>query len=139
MVKGVLERSDDDTDLKAMAEKLLQVNRDRERAELDKLEREKSEDLERIKLQIVAENEAQVQQMQKSIEEQMAQEREMVENKIKQRRDEVLGEKRKALENRIQEMKGSLSEFQKDQIMKQYLIELNNLEKAIAMERDSQL
>lgn len=63
----------------------------------------------------------------------------MVENKIKQRRDEVLGEKRKALENRIQEMKGSLSEFQKDQIMKQYLIELNNLEKAIAMERDSQL
>lgn len=75
--------------------------------------------------------------MQKSIEEQMAQEREMVENKIKQRRDEVLGEKRKALENRIQEMKGSLSEFQKDQIMKQYLIELNNLEKAIAMERDS--
>lgn len=67
----------------------------------------------------------------------MAQEREMVENKIKQRRDEVLGEKRKALENRIQEMKGSLSEFQKDQIMKQYLIELNNLEKAIAMERDS--
>lgn len=78
-----------------------------------------------------------MQQMQKSIEEQMAQEREMVENKIKQRRDEVLGEKRKALENRIQEMKGSLSEFQKDQIMKQYLIELNNLEKAIAMERDS--
>jgi len=75
--------------------------------------------------------------MQKSIEEQMAQEREMVENKIKQRRDEVLGEKRKALENRIQDMKGSLSEFQKDQIMKQYLIELNNLEKAIAMERDS--
>ena len=69
----------------------------------------------------------------------MAQEREMVENKIKQRRDEVLGEKRRALETRIQEMKGSLSEFQKDQIMKQYLIELNNLEKAIAMERDSQL
>lgn len=55
-----------------MAEKLLQINRDRERSELDKLEREKSEDLERIKLQIVADNEAQVQQMQKSIEEQMA-------------------------------------------------------------------
>jgi|LauGreDrversion4_2_1035121.scaffolds.fasta_scaffold255793_2 hypothetical protein len=67
----------------------------------------------------------------------MAKEKEQVETKMKQKRDDVMGEKKKALENRIKEMSGSLNEFQKDQIMKQFLLELNNLEKAIALERDN--
>ncbi len=75
--------------------------------------------------------------LQKQIEEQMAKEKEQVETKMKQKRDDVMGEKKKALENRIKEMSGSLNEFQKDQIMKQFLLELNNLEKAIALERDN--
>ncbi len=75
--------------------------------------------------------------LQKQIEEQMAKEKEQVETRMKQKRDDVMGEKKKALENRIKEMSGSLNEFQKDQIMKQFLLELNNLEKAIALERDN--
>lgn len=63
----------------------------------------------------------------------------MVEQRMKVKRDEVMGQKKRALEDRIKEMSGQLSQFQKDQIMKQFMIELNNLEKAIAMERDSQL
>lgn len=53
------------------------------------------------------------------------------------KRDEIMGEKKRKLEERIQEMSGSLSQYQKDMIMKQFMMELNNLEKAIAMERDS--
>ena len=77
--------------------------------------------------------------MQKAIEDQMAREKELVEQKMKQKRDEVMGDKKKKLEERIAEMSGQLSQFQKDQIMKQFLLELSNLEKAIAIERDNQL
>lgn len=115
------------------------MNDNRSKEELEKMEREKEENMERIKLQIVADNEAEVQRLQKSIEEQMAKEKEMVESRMKAKRDEVIGGKKKALEDRIKEMSGSLSDYQKDMIMKQFMIELNNLEKAIAMERDSQL
>ena len=67
----------------------------------------------------------------------MAREKEVVEKRMKMKRDEIMGEKKRKLEERIQEMSGSLSQYQKDMIMKQFMMELNNLEKAIAMERDS--
>jgi hypothetical protein len=69
----------------------------------------------------------------------MAKEKELVEQKMKERYHEVMGQKKKVLEDRIKEMSGSLSEYQKEMIMKQFMIDLNNLEKAIAMERDNQL
>lgn len=69
----------------------------------------------------------------------MAKEKEKVENRMKARRDQVMGEKKRNLEDRIKEMSGNLSEMQKDLIMKQFMKELDALEKAIAIERDSQL
>jgi hypothetical protein len=69
----------------------------------------------------------------------MAKEKELVEQKMKERYHDVMGQKKKVLEDRIKEMSGSLSEYQKEMIMKQFMIDLNNLEKAIAMERDNQL
>ncbi len=58
---------------------------------------------------------------------------------MKQKRDEVIGERKRNLELRIKEMSGQISADQKDKIMKQFLRELDNLERAIAIERDSQL
>ena len=46
-----------------MAQKLLKVSAERRKEELDKLEKEKEQSLELIKLQIVAYNEAEVQQL----------------------------------------------------------------------------
>jgi hypothetical protein len=46
-----------------MAQKLLKVSAERTKEELDKLEKEKEQSLELIKLQIVADNEAEVQQL----------------------------------------------------------------------------
>lgn len=48
----------------------------------------------------------------------MAREKVLVEQKMKQRYDEVMGEKKKNLEDRIKEMSGSLTEYQKEMIMK---------------------
>lgn len=67
----------------------------------------------------------------------MAREKEIVEQRMKQKRDEIIGDKKKKLEQRIEEMKGTLSEYQREQIMKQYQSELDALERAIALERES--
>jgi hypothetical protein len=58
---------------------------------------------------------------------------------MKSKRDEVIGERKRNLELRIKEMSGHITADQKEQIMRQFMLELNNLEKAIAIERDSQL
>ncbi len=44
-----------------MAQQLLKVNMDKNKDEMDRMELEKEETMERIKLQIVADNEAEVQ------------------------------------------------------------------------------
>ena len=58
---------------------------------------------------------------------------------MKSKRDEVIGERKRNLELRIKEMSGHITADQKEQIMRQFMLELNNLEKAIAIERDTQL
>lgn len=77
--------------------------------------------------------------MQKTIEEQLAREREMVDQRMQQRKDEVLGDRKRKLDERLKQMSALLSDHQREQIMKQYLLELSNLEKAIAAERDEQM
>lgn len=77
--------------------------------------------------------------MQKHIEEQLAHERDLVDLRLQQRKDEVLGDRKRKLDERLKQMSALLSENQKEQIMKQYLLELSNLEKAIAAERDEQM
>ena len=58
---------------------------------------------------------------------------------MKNKRDEVIGERKRNLELRIKEMSGHITADQKEQIMRQFMRELDSLEKAIAIERDSQL
>lgn len=64
LIKGILERNSDgsqDSDsLKELASKLLKANEDKSKEELEKMEKDKEAQMERIKLQIVAENEAEV-------------------------------------------------------------------------------
>jgi hypothetical protein len=50
-----------------------------------------------------------------------------------------MGERKRKLEERIKEMSGQISVDQKELIMKQFLKELSDLEKAIEQERDAQL
>ena len=88
-------------------------------------------------MQIVADNEAELQEMQRNIEDQMAREKQAVEQRMKQKRDEIIGDKRKNLEDKINQMKGTLSDYQREMIMKQYQKELDALERAIAKERDN--
>ena len=58
---------------------------------------------------------------------------------MKSKRDEVIGERKRNLELRIKEMSGHITADQKEQIMRQFMRELDSLEKAIAIERDAQL
>ena len=58
---------------------------------------------------------------------------------MKVKRDEIMGDKKKHLEERMREMSGQLSSIYREQIIKQYELELSNLEKAIIEERDKQL
>lgn len=67
----------------------------------------------------------------------MAREKQAVEQRMKQKRDEIIGDKRKNLEDKINQMKGTLSDYQREMIMKQYQKELDALERAIAKERDN--
>ena len=85
----------------------------------------------------MADNEAELQEMQRNIEDQMAREKQAVEQRMKQKRDEIIGDKRKNLEDKINQMKGTLSDYQREMIMKQYQKELDALERAIAKERDN--
>ncbi len=50
-----------------------------------------------------------------------------------------MGERKKLLDERLKQMSALLSQNKKDEIMRQYLLELSNLEKAIAAERDEQM
>ncbi len=63
----------------------------------------------------------------------------MVYQRMQQRKDEVLGDRKRKLDQRLKQMSALLSENQKEQIMRQYLLEMSNLEKAIAAERDEQM
>ena len=60
LIKGVIGRNSDDK-LQDIANRVMQVNKERGQVELDRMEIEKESSMERIKLQIVTENEAEVQ------------------------------------------------------------------------------
>lgn len=64
----------------------------------------RNENLDKIKLQIVADNDVEVQEMQQKIDEQMQLEKEAVEARMKHRREEVIEDKKRKLESRITEM-----------------------------------
>lgn len=60
LIKGIIGRNSDDK-LQDIANRVMQVNKERGQVELDRMEIEKESSMERIKLQIVTENEAEVQ------------------------------------------------------------------------------
>eukprot|EP00347_Sterkiella_histriomuscorum_P005935 403354701 len=139
LLEQIIENNQDDELVQQVGQQLIENTKQNTQEELQKLEQERQDNIDRIKLQIVAENEAELQDMQKKIEEQMNKEKDAVENRMKQKRDEVIGDKKRKLEEKINEMKGTLSDYQREMIMKQYQKELDALERAIAMERDNQL
>jgi len=73
--------------------------------------------------------------MQKKIDEQMEREGLEMDKNFKSKKEQLIHDKKKALEDRVKEM-GEMSDVYAAQIMKQYELELSQLEKAIRDERD---
>lgn len=76
--------------------------------------------------------------MQRKIDEQLAKETEELDKRMKAKKDEILGDKKRAMEERMRAMRGNLTEFQQEQIMREYEEELSKLERAIRDERERQ-
>ena len=61
LIKAIMERNGSSGDVMTLAQTLLSTNQERNQKEIDQMEQDKEAQMEKIKLQIVAENEAEVQ------------------------------------------------------------------------------
>ena len=109
-IKQVIERAKkagtSNPQLESVAKKLIDANTNNGEEQKQEYDTQKMENLEKLKLQIVAANDAEVEQMQRNINEQMEKEKEDMEKRMRKRRDEIMGDKKKNLDSRMKEMSG---------------------------------
>lgn len=106
-----------------------------QKAEADK---EKEENVEKARIRIIADNEKQLEDLQKKLDEKMMDEEQKLNEQMNARRDQVLALKRQNLDDRIK-MSGDLSQNQIIELRQQYEREFANVETAIRDEKEKQL
>lgn len=103
--------------------------------EADKL---RDANLERARMKIIAENEKQLEDLQKNLNEAMLKEEKKLDDQMNARKDQILTLKRQNLEERMK-MAGEMTQEQIKELRQQFEREFNNLEKAITEEKAKQL
>jgi uncharacterized protein YbgA (DUF1722 family) len=94
-----------------VGEVLLKALQDQHVKDKDQLERDRLAELERMKLQLIASNQAEVNEMQRKIDEQLQKETDELDKRMRAKKDEILGEKKRSMEDRMRAMRGNLTEF----------------------------
>lgn len=106
--------------------------------EIAEAEKLKEQNLERARMKIIAENEKQIDDMKKSLNEAMEKEEKKLEDQMEHRKNEILTLKRANLDERLK-MAGDMTQEQIKELRAQYDRELKNLDMAITEEKKKQL
>lgn len=101
-------------------------------------DKEKEENVEKARIKIIADNDQQLEDLQKKLDDKMQAEEQKLTEQMNSRRDQVLALKRQNLEDRIK-MAGDMSQNQVVELRQQYEREFANVERAIREEKAKQL
>lgn len=101
-------------------------------------DKEKEENVEKARIKIIADNDQQLEDLQKKLDDKMQAEEQKLTEQMNNRRDQVLALKRQNLEDRIK-MAGDMSQNQVVELRQQYEREFANVERAIREEKAKQL
>lgn len=103
------------------------------------LSKEKEERIEKAKLKIISENEDELNQLQKNLDEAMAKEEAVMNEQLEKRKAEILDLKKQNLDDRLRMAQGEMSDQQVTELRDQYDKEFENLDTAIKDEKTKQL
>lgn len=103
------------------------------------IEKEKEANVEKARIQLLAENEEELKTIKEELDSRMKKEEEVIEKRMGDRRDQILGLKRQNLEDRLKVVAGEMSDLQIKELRAQFEREFDQLEKTIAEEKSKQL
>ena len=133
-----MQKAPEDKAMQDIGDKLIRridMTLEEEKAEADK---EKEENIEKARIRIIADNQQELDDLQKKLDEKMKNEENKLTEQMNNRRDQVLALKRQNLEDRIK-MAGDMTQDQIKELRTQYEREFANVEKAIREEKAKQL
>lgn len=107
--------------------------------EIQELEKEKEEKVERAKLRIIAENEDELHLMQDNLNTAMEREENLMNEQLETRKAEIMKIKKQNLDDRLRMATGEMSQEQVSLLKEQYEKEFENLDSAIRNEKAQQM
>lgn len=137
-IQQVMNKMPDNDTVQEVGDKLLRKIDATLEDEIADAEKAKEQNLERARMKIIAENEKQIDDMKKSLNEAMEKEEKKLEDQMEHRKNEILTLKRANLDERLK-MAGDMTAEQIKELRAQYDRELKNLDKAITDEKKKQL
>lgn len=142
MLEQVVERHPDEPLVQELGKKLLSRLGKDYQEQLIEFEKERDENVESAQCKLVADSEAEVREVQRSVDAYMQEEEKKVEQAMQGRMQQLREQRRRQLEERKKELmrhQDSLTGLQISQLKEQYEKELNDLEAAIRREEAQQL
>jgi len=138
-LRQAMGKAQDDKTLQEVGRKMLTRIDFTQEEEIEILEQERDQNIEKARMKIIAQNEDEIKVLQENLNAAVDAEEEKIDAQLNERREQILQMKRTNLEDRLRLFAGEMSEQQIKELRQQYQRELEKLEKAIRDEKNTQL
>jgi len=138
-VRALMSKYNDDQNVQEVGKSILQSIDENVDEEVEYLEKERDDVLEKARLQLIADNEDELKVLQENLNAAVNAEEQKIDQQLKDRREKIMMMKRTNLEDRLRLFAGEMSEQQVKELREQYQRELDKLDKAIRTEKEQQL
>lgn len=142
MMEKLMDQNPDEPLVQELGKKLLKRLENDQQEKLSEFAHERDENIEAAQCKLIADSEAEVLEVQRTVDAQMQEEEKRVESAMQERMQQIREQRRRQHEERKKELmrhQDSLAGYKISQLKEQYERELNDLEAAIRKEEAQQL